>query len=220
MAQPVCAIVGAGPGIGHALAARFGREGFAIALVGRRPEPLARLIETLADHGIEALPFRADAGDAASLVEGMDEVRTALGPPQVLIYNAFAGHPGLPSTLSPGDLAADLRVNVLGALVAAQAVIPKMRAAGLGTILFTGGGYAFDPAAEQASLGVGKAALRNLAFSLAKEVGPDGIHVATVTIAGLVRPGTGFDPLRIAEAFWALHVQARSGWEREIVFRG
>ncbi len=220
MAQPVCAIVGAGQGLGRALAERFGREGFTIALVGRRPEALASLAEALADQEIDAHPFTADAGDPTSLLDALDEVRAALAAPQVLIYNAVALRQSPPAALAFDDLMADLSVNVGGALVAAQAVIPPMRAARVGTILFTGGGFAFEPQTDLASLGVGKAALRNLTFSLAKELAADGIHVATVTIAGMIEPDSPFDPARIARIYWALYAQTPENWEREVIFRG
>ena len=91
----------------------------------------------------------------------------------------------------------------------------------LGSNLLTGGGgFAFEPMPALASLGAGKAALRNLAFSLHAELKDSGIHAATVTICGIVRAGTPFDPDRIAESYWALHAQAAGSFEREVQFRG
>ena len=97
-----------------------------------------------------------------------------------------------------------------------------MRAAGRGTLLFTGGGLALYPeyGAGVSSLAAGKAGLRAFAFALAKELAPEGIHVATVTIAGTVKPGTAFDPDRIAEEYWALHAQPADSWSVERVFDG
>jgi NAD(P)-dependent dehydrogenase (short-subunit alcohol dehydrogenase family) len=125
----------------------------------------------------------------------------------------------VPSALDAALLLDDMRVNVAGALVAAQQVLPHMRAQRRGTILFTGGGLALAPAPPYAALAAGKAALRNLCYSMGAEVEPDGVHVATVTIAGFVQPGSHFDPDRIAEAYWTLHAQEPGQWEREIVYQ-
>jgi short-subunit dehydrogenase len=89
-----------------------------------------------------------------------------------------------------------------------------------GTILLTGGGLALHPHPKYSSMAVGKAGIRNLAFSLAAELEPAGIHVATVTISGIVRPGTPFDPDKIAEVYWRLHVQSPGSFQTEIVFNG
>jgi short-subunit dehydrogenase len=214
-----CIIVGAGPGVGQAVAQRFGREGFRLALVARRAATLTQLVDELRGQGHAAHGFSADAGDTASLHTALDLIRSQVGEPDVLVYNATAGAPGLPSRIDPDGLLADLRVSVVGALVAAQQVIPAMQARGQGTILFTGGGLALHPWPQAASLAIGKAGLRNLAYSLGAELEPAGIHVATVTIAGSVQSGTHFDPDLIAEAYWQLHSQPRGRWEREIVYR-
>jgi short-subunit dehydrogenase len=122
--------------------------------------------------------------------------------------------------LDAEKLMQDFRVNVAGALVAAQQVIPHMKAQRQGTILFTGGGLALQPHPKYASIAVGKAGIRNLSFSLAAELESAGIHVATVTIAGIVRPGTALDPDRIAEEYWRLHVQSPGKFQREAVLNG
>jgi NAD(P)-dependent dehydrogenase (short-subunit alcohol dehydrogenase family) len=212
MSAPVCVVVGFGPGIGAAVARRFAEGGFEVLGLCRDPARHAALAGT-------GVTLRAaDAGDPASLASAL--------PPDaaVLVYNAYRASfvtPG-PSALAPADLAADFAVNVTGALVAAQAVLPGMRAAGRGSILFTGGGLALDPTGwlPAASLAVGKAALRSLALTLHAELAPSGIHAGTVTIAGAVAPGTAFDPTRIAEAFWDLHVDPAGAFRPEIIFRG
>jgi NAD(P)-dependent dehydrogenase (short-subunit alcohol dehydrogenase family) len=94
-----------------------------------------------------------------------------------------------------------------------------MRAGGAGTILITGGALALEPHAPYASLAIGKAGVRSLALSLAEELEPAGIHVATVTICGYVGSGEPFMPDTIADAYWKLYVQPREAWEREVVYR-
>ncbi|HMR63289.1 MAG TPA: SDR family NAD(P)-dependent oxidoreductase [Anaerolineae bacterium] len=219
MSPKICVVVGAGPGLGLAVARRFGLEGYHLALVARRAEALAEYVTEFGQAGLKAQAVAADAADFASLRWAMAHIQEQWGDPEVLVYNPVAIHGGQPSTLDPDDLIADFRVNVAGALVCAQAVIPAMKAAQRGTLLFTGGGLALNPYPDYASLAVGKAGLRNLAYSLGAELAPDGIQVATVTIAGFIQPGTHFDPALIAEKYWALHQQPPGQREREIIYR-
>jgi len=211
--------VGAGPGVGLAIARRFASSGFDVALVARRADVLKVLATDVGGGGVKAQPFTADAADTASVKRALATIAAQMGPPEVLVYNAAVATPGVPSSFDPEQMVRDFRVNVVGALAAAQAVIPAMRAAKRGTILFTGGGFAIEPIPMMASLGIGKAGIRNLALSLARELEPDGIHVATVTIAGLVKAGTPFNPAAIAEEFWNLHIQPAGQFQRESVFR-
>jgi NAD(P)-dependent dehydrogenase (short-subunit alcohol dehydrogenase family) len=215
----VCVVVGVGPGIGLAVARRFGREGYRLALLARRRGVLEGHAAALRDVGLDALAFAADSGKPAELRSVLDVVTEELGAPDVLVYNTAVMREAMPAELQLEDLMRDLGINVGGALIAVQHVVPAMRAAGGGTILLTGGGLALEPWPQFASLAVGKAGLRSLAFSLAKELEPDGIHVATVTITGIVTAGTHFDPDLIAETYWALHTEDRGDWRREVVYR-
>lgn len=219
MNQPVITIVGAGPGVGLAVARRFAREGFHIALVARRADALAEYTAGLAKDGHQASGFAADAADENSLRRAFGEIKEKMGPTRVLVYNAAVLKMAQPSQLRADDLVHEFRINVAGALVSAQAVLDDMKSAKAGTILLTGGGFALSPMPAFTSLAVGKASIRNLTSSLAGEFEPMGIHVGTVTICGLVKPGTAFDPDKIAEAYWTLHTQEPGKWEREIMFR-
>lgn len=219
MTKPIIAVVGAGPGVGLAVAKRFAREGFAVALVARRPEALDEYVAELGRAGAEARGFAADASDEASLRQAFAAIRESMGSPQVLVYNAAILKQGRPSEIPVSDLVYDFRVNVAGAFVAAQEVIPDMRKHRRGTILLTGGGFALSPMASFASLSIGKAGIRSLAQSMGAELEPDGIHVGTVTICGIVKPGSHFDPDRIAEAYWSLHSQGPEKHEREIIYK-
>ena len=217
--KPCCLIIGAGPGIGQALALAFAREGFSIALCARSAAKLLAVQEDVRETGSPAEIFIADAGNENSLRTMLAQVNQSLGAPQVLIYNAAVLTTGKPLSLTNTQLLKDFQVNVASALVAAQDVAPAMKAAGRGTILFTGGGFAYEPAANYSSVSLGKAALRNLTFSLAQELGASGIHVATVTVYGFVQPGTHFDPSHIAKAFITLHRQPKGHFQIEHVYR-
>lgn len=197
--KSVCAIIGAGPGVSQAVARRFGQDGYRLVLFSRRGA--ADEAAALQAEGFAAEGRAVDAADPDSVKQAL----LAVGPVGVLVYNATAATPAMPTALSWPRLQRDFAVSVGSALTAAQAVAPAMQAAGGGSILLTGGGFAHQPMAALASLGIGKAALRNLAFSLAEELRPTGIRVGTVTILGVVAAGTRFDPAAIAEAFHALH---------------
>jgi short-subunit dehydrogenase len=219
MSNKVCAVVGAGPGLGAAIARRFGREGYHLALLARRLESLEEQTQAFKSSGIEAEAFQADASEPSSLENAFQRVQQQLGNPEVLVYNAAALKPGRLKDLTSEDLVQDFKVNLVGAMVAVQQVVAGMREQKRGTILLTGGGLALEPSPQYVSLSIGKAAIRNFCFSLAKELERDGIHVATVTIAGFIRPGTKFAPDAIADTYWQLHSQEKAAWQREIVYQ-
>ena len=213
-------LVGMGPGVSAAVARRFAREGYAIGAVARHAEKLELQLSELRASGFRAVGAAADAGDTAALRTALDRLRGELGEASVMVYNA-AGVTYQPlADVGAERFAADLAVSVVGAFAAAQHVLPAMRSRRAGTVLLTGGGFAFEPMPAMASLGVGKVAIRNLAFSLYADLKDTGVHAATVTICGTVAPGTPFDPDRIAEAYWQLHVQPAGAFEREVQFRG
>ncbi|HTL99150.1 MAG TPA: SDR family NAD(P)-dependent oxidoreductase [Holophagaceae bacterium] len=212
---PLTAIVGMGPGMGMALARRFGREGHRLGLLARRADALSGLVDQLKSEGFDAHGHAVDAGDPAAL-------KKALGAasPDVLIYNASIFREATPSQLDPEELVTEFRAMAAGFLAAIQAVLPSMKAKGRGTILLTGGGSALSPFASGASLSVGKAAQRSLLLSLAQELGGTGIHAATVTICGMIQEGTAFDPQKLAEQFWQLHAQPMGAFEVERIIKG
>lgn len=216
----VVAVIGMGPGVSLAVARKFAREGYSVAAVARRADALKEQVDALAGGGATARGYAADSGDPASIAAALSRVATDMGDPDVLVYNAAGVRFKPLAELSAEEFNADLRVSVGGALSASQAVLPAMRKKGQGSLLFTGGGFAFEPMPALASLGVGKAGIRNLAFSLFADLKDSGIHAATVTICGPVKEGTAFDPARIAEAYWTLHAQAPGAFEREIMFKG
>jgi short-subunit dehydrogenase len=218
--EPLAIVVGAGPRVGRAIAERFGREGFRLALLARRGERLRRVAAALGRAGVPAAFTEADAGDPKGLRAALEQLIDEHGDPQVLVYNAAADHAGRPSTLDLATLGDAFGVHVAGLLTAAQTVLPAMRDHGRGTIIATGAGVALDPRPEETTTAVGKAAARALVLALAKEVEFDGVHVAVVTVMGSVAHGTAFNPASIAEAFWTLHIEPSGAWRTEVLFSG
>ncbi len=219
---PVALIVGMGPGLSAALARRFAQEGFAVVGFARAPAKSSDLVTELRAQGTKVEVRPVDAGDFAALRAGVAAVEREVGPVEVLVYNAYRASPGFPSEIQAEEAVDDFRVNVAGALAAAQAALPSLLERGRGTILLTGGGLALDPTGwpEAASLAVGKAGLRSLALTLNKELAPKGVHAGTVTVAGMIKPGTPFAPERIAEIFWRMHEDRCGGKPAEVVYAG
>ena len=211
MQGKLIAIVGAGPGVSAGVARKFGTEGFTVVLIARDPESLAERVSELKAVGVQAHPLVADVTDPESLAAAFATVESEFGTPDVLHYNAGAITIGTPMEVAASEVSRDFTVNVLGALECAQLVGPAMRKRGSGTLLFTGGMLGVNPVASRVSAAIGKAGLRNLVFALADELTPDGVTVGTVTIGGVVKAGTFFDPDAIADSFWDLHTGAATG---------
>jgi NAD(P)-dependent dehydrogenase (short-subunit alcohol dehydrogenase family) len=212
-------LIGAGPGVGAAVVRRFGREGFRSTLISRS-ETLNQLASELRRGGLEVEAIGSDIEDLEGYRETLERIFEAPEAPGVVVYNAALPDPGeiLDATVERLRTAHD--VDVLGAVVAAQVATPVLRRAGRGTLLVTSGGFADVPVPALASLSMGKAALRSAQTMIAAGVREDGIHAATVTIVGAVKPGTDFDPDNIAELFWTAHTDSKDAWQTEYRFTG
>jgi NAD(P)-dependent dehydrogenase (short-subunit alcohol dehydrogenase family) len=212
-------LIGAGPGVGAAVVRRFGREGFRSTLISRSGTH-GQLAPELRSGGLEIEAIDADIEDLDGYRETLERIFSTPGAPGVVVYNAALPDPGqiLDTTVERLRTAND--VDVVGAVVAAQVAVPVLRAAGGGTLLATGGGFADDPVPALASLSIGKAAMRSAQTLIAAGVREDGIHAATVTIVGVVEPGTVFDPDNIAELFWTAHTDPQDAWQTEYRFTG
>jgi NAD(P)-dependent dehydrogenase (short-subunit alcohol dehydrogenase family) len=224
-ADNVAVITGVGPGLGAALARRFAREGFSLALIAR-----SRLfIDQLADELPSALPVIADVSKPADIISAIKEVRKELGVIGVLIHSASSADGNGVIDTTPEQFEQSWRVTALGAFICARETAPDMIEAGAGTMLFTGatssvrggGRLAFSSA---------KFALRGFVQSAARELWPKGIHVAHVVVDGIIASDktdraasnetrTHLDPDEIAEAYWYLANQPRSAWTLELDLR-
>jgi short-subunit dehydrogenase len=212
-------LVGAGPGLGLAVARRFAAGGYRLTLVARSADRLGELARSLDDTGAEVNTVAADASSPEDLRARITELYRDEGAPGVVIYNAVLGAPDRLLSSTVAHLQEAYAVDVIGAIVVAQEAAPAMRAAGSGTMIVTGGGFADHPIPALATVSLGKAALRSAATMLGADLGPGGIRVATLTIAGQIAPGTAFDPARIAERFWQV-VQTDGPWQAEFRFTG
>jgi len=210
-------ICGYGVGISDAVARRFAREGYRVAIVARNAERLEGAVQKLTAAKIEAKAFPCDLGDVDAVKRLVADVRASLGPINVLHWNAYLGGAGDLKTASTDELRAVLNVSVHGLIAAVQAALPDLKAQS-GALLVTGGGFAFyDPAVDAAAtqwgaqgLAIGKAAQHKTVGLLSKSLQADGVYVGEVVVTGLVK-GTAFDsgnatlePSTIAEKFWEL----------------
>jgi short-subunit dehydrogenase len=212
-------LVGAGPGLGMAVARRFAGGGYRVTLVARSTDGLDHLADGLGDSGAQIDTIAADASDPEGLGARMAELYNEQGAPGLIIYNAVMGAPDKLLSSSVEHLQTAYAVDVISAIVVTQVAAPAMRAAGSGIIIVTGGGFADHPIPALATISLGKAALRSAATMLGADLEPDGIRVATLTIAGQIVAGTAFDPENIAKRYWEV-VHSDGPWQAEFRFTG
>jgi short-subunit dehydrogenase len=212
-------LVGAGPGLGIAIARRFATGGYRVTLLARGEDGLANLVRRLDDTGVQIDTIAADASDPEGLRTRMSELYGAQDAPGLIIYNAVMGAPDKLLESSVEHLQTAYTVDVISAIVLAQVAAPAMRSAGSGTIIVTGGGFADHPIPALATISLGKAALRSAATILGADLEADGIRVATLTIVGQIVAGTAFDPENIAKRYWEV-VQTDGPWQAEFRFTG
>jgi NAD(P)-dependent dehydrogenase (short-subunit alcohol dehydrogenase family) len=212
---PGAVIIGVGPGIGRSVSLRFAREGLPVALIARNGATAQTVAEETAAAGRQAFALTADAADETALRGALDAAAERFGPPDVVVYNAAVIRADKAGELSVRAHQQAWAVNVVGAITAAAHVLPGMAGRGHGTFIVTGG--IPDPNPDYVSLSLGKAGVRALVTLLDEQYGRSGVHVATVTVAGAVIPGTAFDPGDIADHYWRLHTQRRPEWQREVV---
>ena len=204
-------IIGAGPGIGEATAERFGREGWKIVISSRSPKNLDPLVSRLTGKGIDAHGLVLDATNAQSVRIAMRTADRISGGLTSVLYNAaFVRQQDLFS-MTDAEVESDVAVNITGGLHAIRAAAEVLGERG-GSILVTGGGLAVSPHASYASLGAGKAALRNLVEGLAPDLAARGVKIGTVTVSTLVDPHSA-EARGVAEALWKLADSAAAGWE-------
>jgi NAD(P)-dependent dehydrogenase (short-subunit alcohol dehydrogenase family) len=222
-------VVGVGPGLGWAVARRFAAEGMHVAVAARDEPKLNQLIKSEPKAAIRA--YGCDTGKAADVRALFERVSKDLGEPGLVVFNASSFARGSILDLDPEEVERVWRIGCLGGLMVGQEAAKRMVKAGRGTILFTGATASLRGSANFAPFAMIKFGLRALAQSMARELGPKGVHVAHVVIDGQILseryraaaadrgPDALLDPDAIAEAYWQLHQQPRSAWAFELDLR-
>jgi len=215
-------IVGAGAGLSASLARALAKEGARVALAARSVDDLDALRRETG-----AVPFACDASRRAEVEKLFAEVEAACGAPEIVIYNASYRTRGPFVDLDPTEVERSIAVSAFGAFLVAQQAVRRMLPKQRGAILFTGASASVKGYAQSAPFAMGKFALRGLAQSMARELGPQGIHVAHVVIDGGIKsarraestPASLLDPDAIAQSYLHLIHQPRSTWSWEIELR-
>jgi NAD(P)-dependent dehydrogenase (short-subunit alcohol dehydrogenase family) len=217
-------IVGAGSGLSASLARLFARHGIGVALAARSIEKLGALCTETG-----ALAFTCDATKVDEVERLFGLVEREIGTPDVVVYNASGRTRGPFLDLVPAEVAQAITVSAYGGFLVAQEAAKRMLPNKHGAILFTGASASVKGYAQSAPFAMGKFALRGLAQSMARELSPQGIHVAHFVIDGgirsavrtepLDRPDSMLDPDAIAMSYWNVMQQPRSAWTWEVELR-
>jgi len=227
MSKPLCVIAGTGPGNGLAFCKKFFNEGFQVGIIARNYE---RMREYAKDNE-DIYPFSCDLSDPESIEKTFSEITNTLGIPKVVIYNAGAGLFGTPLETSLQDFEETWKLNALGLLSVSKIMAPAMIKNGGGNILITGATASLRGGAKFAAFSSAKAAQRNLAQSLARSLGGEGVHVSLVIIDGIIdiprtremfpdKPDSFFmQPDAIAETYYNLTQQNNTAWTFEVDIR-
>ena len=217
-------IVGAGSGLSASLARVLAKEGIHVALAARGIDDLTALVEEIGGRA-----FACDATQPAQVEKLFGDVDAAIGAPEIVIYNASYRTRGPLVDLVPADVEKSLAVCAFGGFLVAQQAARRMLPKKHGAILFTGASASVKGYAQSAPFAMGKFALRGLAQSMARELGPQGIHVAHVVVDGAIKserrqeppdkPASMLDPNAIAASYLHLVHQPHSAWAWEVELR-
>ena len=217
-------IVGAGAGISASLARLFAREGIRVALAARSIEKLGALCSET-----NARAYACNAADPDEVERLFGLVEREIGTPDVVVYNASARARGPLVDLVPAEVSQAITVSAFGGFLVAQQAAKRMLPHKHGAILFTGASASVKGYAQSAPFAMGKFALRGLAQSMARELSPQGIHIAHFVIDGGIRsaarvepadkPDSMLDPDAIAASYWSVLQQPRSAWAWEVELR-
>ena len=220
----IALIVGVGEGLSASLARLFAREGIRVALAARKIEKLGALCT---ETGARA--FACNATDPGEVERLFGLVEREMGVPDLVVYNASARARGSFVDLVPADVAQAIAVSAFGGFLVAQQAVKRMLPNKHGAILFTGASASVKGYAQSAPFAMGKFALRGLAQSMARELSPQGIHIAHFVIDGGIRsatrseqtdkPDSMLDPDAIALNYWNVLQQPRSAWTWELELR-
>lgn len=218
MTAPVYVVLGAGPGLGLSAARRFARGGYAVTLVGQGVEQMEPLARALREEGFDAEPGGVDLTDADDVTRLITGIGERHGRIDVLHFNPSAFRQVDALHLTTAQLFEDLAVGVAPVLPAVQAAKPFMPAGA--RVLVTGSQAADTPWHEAPSLGMQKAAVRNLVISLDATLATDGIRAVAVQVNGVLAKEGPFSPPQVAEALYAATVRPDDGWTAQVPYDG
>jgi short-subunit dehydrogenase len=197
-------IVGMGPGMSMGLARQFASKGFTIGMISRNAEKLSQFKQEFTKEGISSHFAVADVADTSSLLGAIAQLQKEMGPIAVLNYNANDGRYVHVLEEQVDDLTRGFRISVANALAATQALVPDLTK-NKGAVLFTGGGTALHPLADYATISLGKAGIRSLAYMLHDSLKKHGVYVGTLTINGAIDwESPRHSPAMLAEKFWEM----------------
>ena len=178
-------IIGAGPGLGMAIAKRFAEEDFKVILASRNENSLKQLGAELTAIGTDVVCKVTDAADREGFAAAIEQIKQSYGTPDVVIYNVVMRSPDT-ARITAQDLVRHFNADVAGAYAAVEGFADRAFADKNGVIIFTGGGFALYPVWKSCALSIDKAALRSLAYILHEKYKPQGIFIGTVTVCGTV----------------------------------
>ena len=229
MANKIALIVGAGPGLGTALAKKFAAEGYDVALAARNADRVNGLAADLSKGSVKAKAFKADVTDEASMTALFADVEKSMGPIDVVVHNVNGRVVKDLLDLSVADMESQWRTICLGGFLTGREAARHMLPRGAGSIVYIGGRGGRRGIAKFTAFGSAKAGVRSVAECLARELAPSGIHVAHIaveaTIGGpranpeAVATGGVVDPAALADVVYATHVQPRNCWTFEVDLR-
>ena len=235
MPDPAILVIGAGDATGGAIARRFAREGFVACVVRRNADRLDPLVATITAEGGRAVAFGADARDEDQINVLIDRIENEIGPIEVAVFNIGANVRFPLGETTSRVFRKVWEMACFAGFLTGRAVAGPMQARGRGTILFTGATASLRGGSGFAAFAAAKFGLRALAQSMARELGPAGIHVAHIVIDGAIdtawiaenfpeshalkdRDGI-LNPEHIAETYWQVHRQERTAWTHELDLR-
>ncbi|CAJ0810182.1 MULTISPECIES: SDR family oxidoreductase [Ralstonia] len=228
-------VIGAGDATGGAIAKRFAREGLVACVTRRSADKLQPLVEAIRAEGGQALGFASDARKEEDVIKLVDDIERDVGPIEVMVFNIGANVPSSILEETARKYFKIWEMACFSGFLAGREVAKRMVTRGRGTILFTGATAGMRGSANFAAFAGAKHALRALAQSMARELGPKGIHVAHVVVDGAIdtefirenfperyalKSQDGIlNPEHIAENYWYLHTQPRDAWTHELDLR-
>ncbi|KAL0487358.1 SDR family NAD(P)-dependent oxidoreductase [Acrasis kona] len=230
MTTKIAAILGVGPGLGSSIAKKFAKEGYSVAIMSRSLSKLTPVEQEIKRNNGSVISIPTDAGSTDSVKSAYEAIRNEFGAsPSVFVYNAGAFSPGGILDTTVEQFENNFKILCTGCFIAAKQFVPDMLSQKSGSFLITGATASLRGGKGFMNLAVGKFGLRALSQSMAREFGPQGIHVAHVIVDGMIDTGSEYtrnkdkkellNPDALAKVYWDLHTQDPTVWTHELDVR-